>query len=135
MSTQTAPSTPSAPSALVDELKSLRERVMGISESVISTADGLLVAADTATVHPESASALSAAMLGLGRRTAAEVGLGGLRDVVTRCNGGYVVVLAIGEQALLMVLGDEGLDVAGLHREAPASIRRLGGLLGVAPAL
>ncbi|MFJ9948453.1 roadblock/LC7 domain-containing protein [Kitasatospora sp. NPDC091207] len=128
-------SSQTSPAALVDELKSLRDRVMGISESVISTADGLLVAADTAAVHPESASALSAAMLGLGRRTAAEVGLGGLRDVVTRCNGGYVVVLAIGEQALLMILGDEGLDIAGLHREAPATIQRLGELLGMVPAL
>ncbi|MFJ8039464.1 roadblock/LC7 domain-containing protein [Kitasatospora sp. NPDC096147] len=124
--------TPAA--VLVGELQSLRDRVMGISESVISTADGLLVAADTAGVHPESASALSAAMLGLGRRTAAEFGVGGLRDVVTRCSGGYVVVLAIGDQALLMVLGDEGLDIAGLHRESAATVRRLGELLGLVPA-
>ncbi|MER5356143.1 roadblock/LC7 domain-containing protein [Kitasatospora sp. NPDC002551] len=125
--------TPTA--ALVDELKSLRDRVMGISESVISTTDGLLVAADTAALHPESAAALSAAMLGLGRRTAAETGVGGLRDVVTRCNNGYIVVLAIGEQALLMILGDEGLDVPGLHRESPATIHRLSELLGIAPTL
>lgn len=61
---------------LVDELHALRDRVMGVGESVISTADGMLVAADTATVHPESAAALAAAMLGLGRRTAAEFGVG-----------------------------------------------------------
>ncbi|WP_327063636.1 roadblock/LC7 domain-containing protein [Kitasatospora purpeofusca] len=120
---------------LVDELHALRDRVMGVGESVISTADGMLVAADTATVHPESAAALAAAMLGLGRRTAAEFGVGGLRDVVTRCNGGYVVVLAIGEQALLVILGDEGLDVVGLHRESPATVRRLGELLGVVPTV
>ncbi len=118
--------------SLVAELKSLRERVMGVSESVIATTDGLLVAADAATVHPESAAALTAAMLGLGKRTAAELGIGGLRDVVTRCGGGYVVVLAIGEQALLMVLGDEGLDIAALHRESPAAINRLAELLGIA---
>ncbi|WP_034086899.1 roadblock/LC7 domain-containing protein [Streptacidiphilus albus] len=118
--------------SLVDELKSLRERIMGLSESVISTTDGLLVAADTATVHPESVAALSAAMLGLGQRTAAEVGVGGLRDVVTRCSGGYVVVLAIGGQALLMILGDEGLDIAALHRESPATVHRLAHLLGIA---
>ncbi|MFD7591237.1 dynein regulation protein LC7, partial [Kitasatospora sp. NPDC059811] len=69
--------TPTA--VLVDELKSLRDRVMGISESVISTTDGLLVAADTAAVHPESAAALSAAMLGLGRRPPAPGGVGGRR--------------------------------------------------------
>ncbi|MFD7641343.1 roadblock/LC7 domain-containing protein [Kitasatospora sp. NPDC059795] len=128
-------SSQTSPAAVVAELKSLRERVMGIAESVVSTADGLLVAADTAAVHPESAAALSAAMLGLGQRTAAEVGLGGLRDVVTRCNGGYVVVLAIGDRALLMILGDEGLDLAGLYRESPATIRRLGELFGLVPAV
>ncbi|MFJ8438922.1 roadblock/LC7 domain-containing protein [Kitasatospora griseola] len=122
------------PTALEAELKSLRERVMGVAESVVATADGLLVAADTATVHAESAAALSAAMLGLGQRTANEVGLGGLRDVVTRCNGGYTVVLAIGDRALLMILGDEGLDITALHRESPATIHRLAELLGMVPA-
>ena len=118
--------------ALVTALKSLREQVMGINETVISTSDGLLVAADTAGVQPESVAALAAATLGLGRRTAAEVGLGGLRDVVTRCNGGYVIVLAVGEHALLVILADEGLDLPGLHRESPFTVERLASLLGIA---
>jgi len=115
--------------AVVDELRALRERVMGITESVVSTGDGLLVAGDTVTVHAESLSALAAAALALGGRTAAEAGLGGLRDVVARCNGGHVVVLAIGNHALLAIVGDEGLDVAALHRESPASIERLDRIL------
>ncbi|MGW2548179.1 roadblock/LC7 domain-containing protein [Kitasatospora sp. NPDC001574] len=125
--------TPTA--VLVDELKALRDGVTGLSESLISTADGLLVAADTETVHPESAAALSAAMLGLGRHAAAEAGVGGLCDIVTRCHGGYVVVMAIGEQALLTVMGDEGLDLATLYQGSPAMLRRLGELLGVVPVV
>ncbi|WP_328914462.1 MULTISPECIES: roadblock/LC7 domain-containing protein [unclassified Streptomyces] len=125
--------TSSAPyEALVASLKSLRERVVGVNETVISTSDGLLVAADTVAVQPESVAALAAASLGLGRRTAAEVGLGGLRDVVTRCNGGYVVVLAVGDHALLVILADEGLDLPGLHRESRATVDRLLSLLGAA---
>jgi uncharacterized protein len=127
----TPPMPEDSASAVVDELKSLRAHVVEITECLVSTTDGLLVAADTATVHPESVAALAAASLGLGRRAAAEVGLGGLRDVITRCSGGYVVVLAIGEGALLVVMGDEGLDVPTLHRESPAAIERLGGLLNV----
>ncbi|MEU6852780.1 roadblock/LC7 domain-containing protein [Actinacidiphila alni] len=118
--------------ALVASLKSLRESVMGVNETVISTSDGLLVAADTATAQPESVAALAAASLGLGRRTAAEVGLGGLREVVTRCNGGYVVVLAVGDHALLVILADEGLDLAGLQRESPATVDHLQSLLSAA---
>ncbi|MFF7244964.1 roadblock/LC7 domain-containing protein [Embleya sp. NPDC008237] len=115
--------------AVVLELKALRERVMGITESVVSTGDGLLVAGDTVSVHGESLSALAAAALALGSRTAGEAGLGGLRDVVARCNGGHVVILAIGNHALLAIVGDEGLDIAGLHRESPASIARLDRIL------
>jgi predicted regulator of Ras-like GTPase activity (Roadblock/LC7/MglB family) len=119
-----------APSGdLVKELTGLRGQVLGISESIIATTDGLLVAADAANVQPESLAALSAASLALGKRSAAEVGLGGLREVVTRCNGGYSIVLAVGDQALLVVLGDEGLDLAALRREAPPVVERLGGLL------
>ncbi|MBC3839732.1 dynein regulation protein LC7 [Streptacidiphilus sp. 4-A2] len=120
-----------SPQSLVDELRSLRERVMGLSESAVSTADGLLVVADTATTQPESLAALSAAALGLGKRTAHEVGIGRIRDVTTHCSSGYCVVLAIGEQALLVILGDEGMDLAALHSEAPATVRRLAALLQV----
>lgn len=115
--------------ALVSELKSLRERVMGVTESIIATNDGLLVAADVAAAHPESLAALASATVALGRRTALQAGIGGLRDVVNRSDAGYVVYTAIGEYALLVVAGDEGLDLAGLRRESIAAIDRLGGLL------
>jgi hypothetical protein len=39
----------------------------------------------------------------------------------------------IGERALLVILGDDGLDIAALHREAPASVERLAKLLDVSP--
>ena len=118
-----------APDPLTDVLTALRETVMGMSESVVSTADGLLVAADADTSHPESVAALAAACLGLGRRMAQQAGSGPLREVVTRCAGGHIVVFAIGDRALLTVIGDEGLDTATLQREAPAAIEQLGKLL------
>lgn len=119
----------SSPDPLTDVLVSLRDRVMGVSESVISTADGLLVAADADSIHPESVAALAAAALGLGKRMAQQAGVGALREVVTRCGAGHVVVLAIGDRSLLTVLGDEGLDIAALQRESPATIEQLAKLL------
>ncbi|MEW1720055.1 roadblock/LC7 domain-containing protein [Streptomyces sp. NPDC093109] len=115
--------------SLVEVLASLRERVMGASESVLSTADGLLVAADTDTVQPEAIAALAAATLGLGARMAQQADAGALRDVVIRCGGGQVIVLAVGDRALLSILGDEGIDVAALQRQAPAIVEELLGLL------
>ncbi|WP_330175055.1 roadblock/LC7 domain-containing protein [Streptomyces sp. NBC_01498] len=115
--------------ALVEVLTTLRDTVAGVGESVISTGDGLLVAADADAVHPESIAALAAAALGVGRRLAEQANTGPLRDVVTRCAGGHIMVLAIGDRALLTLVGDEGLDIVGLQRVIPTTIEQLEKLL------
>jgi uncharacterized protein len=114
---------------LVEELEALRARVVGVSESVIAATDGLLVAADTATTQAESMAALASAALGLGKRAALQTGLGQFHELVQRCAGGYVVVLPIRDRALLVVIGDEGLDLVSLRREAPRSVENLALLL------
>ncbi|WP_329271119.1 roadblock/LC7 domain-containing protein [Streptomyces sp. NBC_01451] len=116
-------------SQLTDILISLRDRVMGVSESVLSTVDGLLVVADADTVHPESVAALAAATLGVSRRIAEQAKVGALREVVARCGSGHVIVLAVGERALLTVMGDDGLDIAAFQRESPATIEELAKVL------
>ncbi|MFD7818032.1 roadblock/LC7 domain-containing protein [Streptomyces sp. NPDC059785] len=120
---------PSANDPVTEVLTAFRDRVLGVSESVISTGDGLLVVADTDSSHPESVAALAAAHLSLGRRMAEQTGTGPLREVVSRGATGHVVILAIGERALLTVIGDEGLDVEALRHEAPLLVERLGTLL------
>ncbi|NJQ01042.1 roadblock/LC7 domain-containing protein [Streptomyces zingiberis] len=122
-------STVPGPEPLVEILTSLRERVLGVTETVVSTADGLLVAADADTVQPESVAALSAATHSIGRRMAHEVGGGELGEVTARSAGRHVVVQAVGERALLTVLGDDGLDLAGLRREVPAVVEQLAEIL------
>jgi uncharacterized protein len=114
---------------LVEILTTLRDEVMGVSESVLSTGDGLLVAADADGVHPESIAALAAATLGLGRRMAEQTKAGPLREVVIRCSGGQVINLAVGERALLTILGDDGLDLAALQRVLPAAVEQLAKIL------
>jgi uncharacterized protein len=118
---------------VVDELRLLRERVAGITDCLVSTADGMLVAADSTGIHPESVAALGSVALGLAKRTAITVGLGALREVVTRCQSGYVVVYAIGENALLIVLGDEGLNTDSLHAQSRQSIEQLAKMLDISP--
>ena len=116
---------------VVDELRFLRERVAGITDCLVSTADGMLVAADSTGIQPESVAALGSVALGLAKRTAITVGLGTLREVVTRCQSGYVVVYAIGEHAVLIVLGDEGLNTDSLHAQSRQSIEQLAKLLDI----
>ncbi|MFI7706457.1 roadblock/LC7 domain-containing protein [Nonomuraea sp. NPDC049480] len=118
-----------AQNPILTELRSLREQVTGVMESAVATVDGLLVVADTDGARPEVLSALSAATLGLGKRTGTEVGMGELREVVIRCRGGYIVVYAVGRMGLLAVLADEGLDVTRLHVESRSTVERLDLLL------
>ncbi|MCX4234354.1 roadblock/LC7 domain-containing protein [Streptomyces sp. NPDC020707] len=115
----------SQPNPLTEILTSLRDRVMGVSESVLSTADGLLVVADTDSSHAESVAALAAATLGVARRMADQTSVGALREVVARCGSGHVIVMAVGDRALLTVVGDDGLDLAALQRESPATVEQL----------
>ncbi|MFF3440554.1 roadblock/LC7 domain-containing protein [Streptosporangium sp. NPDC002721] len=115
--------------AVLAELKILRDQVTGVLETAVASVDGLLVAADSEGARPEVLAALAAATLGLGKRTGYEVGMGELREVVTRCRSGYIVVYAVRQEALLVVLADEGLDVSRLHVESRPTVERLGAML------
>lgn len=89
---------------------------------------------DTGGVNPDNLAAISAAWLALAQRMSAEAGVGTLREAMTRSVGGYVAIYAISGNAVLVLIGDEGLDIARLHREALPTVETLGTLLaGPAP--
>ena len=67
--------------------------------------------------------------LGLGKSTSNEVGMGELREVVTRCQSGQIIVYAIRDKSLLVVLGDEGLDLSRLHLQSRPAVSRLAEML------
>ena len=50
---------------------------------------------------------MSAAMLSLGERIASELGRGELDQVYVRGSGGYVILMSVGEEAVLTILADE----------------------------
>lgn len=116
--------------ALAAEMRSLREHVAGVTDTVIAAADGIPIVADVAdTIDPGSVSALAAADLGLARRTAQVTGQGQLRQTVVYSSGGYMAVYAIDPMALIVVLGDEGLNIVRLHQEAQPAIERIASIL------
>jgi hypothetical protein len=53
---------------------------------------------------------------------------------VTRSSGGYVAIYAIGTSAVLVLLGDEGLDVTRMHRESRSVVENIEKLLALVPA-
>ncbi|MFF0010266.1 roadblock/LC7 domain-containing protein [Streptomyces sp. NPDC005374] len=116
--------------ALALEMRGLREQVTGITDTAVAAADGLLIAADTAdSIDPEGLAALAAAGLGLARRTAEATARGTLRRTVTYGSHGCAAFYAVGDTALMVVLGDEGMDVDQLHRATQPTLNRIGSIL------
>jgi len=55
-------------------------------------------------VEEDRVSAMSAAMLSLGERIASELGRGVLNQVYIKGSDGYVILMSVGEEAVLTVL-------------------------------
>jgi hypothetical protein len=114
---------------LLAEMRALRDRVIGITDTALASRDGLIIRADTVELDPDNLAALAAASLGLAQRMAAEVGKGTLREALTRSSGGIVAVYAVGPGSLLVVIGDPGVDAVRLDREANATVETIGQLM------
>ena len=114
---------------LLTEMQALRDRITGITGTAVASRDGLIICEDTGGVNPDNLAALTAAALSLAQRLAREAGHGTLREALTRSSGGYVAIYAIGATAVLVLLGDEGLDVARLHRESRVAVENIEKLL------
>jgi len=90
---------------MVDRLRSLQASTPDVEASAVVSVDGLIMASSLpAGVEEDRVSAMSAAMLSLGERIASELGRGTLDQVYIRGNGGYVILMSIGEDAVLTVL-------------------------------
>ena len=114
------------------ELASLRHQVTGVRGCVIAGVDGLLILHDTvAGPEPHDIAALAAGAHGISRTCGAALQQGGFQEVTIRNQGGYLSVYAVGELALLAVIGDSGLNIARLHLEARPVTARLAGLLKI----
>ena len=71
---------------------------------MVST-DGFIIASLLpAEVDEELVSAMAAALLGVGERIAAELLGGGMEQTYVRGRQGYVILHAVGQEALLIVL-------------------------------
>jgi predicted regulator of Ras-like GTPase activity (Roadblock/LC7/MglB family) len=111
--------------ALLAEMRALQEKVTGITGTAVASRDGLIVREDTGGVDPDNLAALAATWLALSQRMSTEAGQGTLREAMTRSSGGSVTIYAIGIQAVLVIIGDEGLDTARLHRESRAALEAI----------
>jgi predicted regulator of Ras-like GTPase activity (Roadblock/LC7/MglB family) len=90
---------------MVARLRDLQASSPDVEASAVVSVDGLTMAsALPGDVEEDRVSAMSAAMLSLGERIASELGRGKLDQVYIRGEVGYVVLMAVGLEAVLTVL-------------------------------
>jgi predicted regulator of Ras-like GTPase activity (Roadblock/LC7/MglB family) len=114
------------------ELAALRQAVTGVQGCVIAGVDGLLILHDTMSGgEPHDIAALAAGAHGISRTCGGALHQGGFHECTIRNQKGYLAIYAVGELALLAVVGDDGLNIARLHLEARQLTARLGGMLEI----
>jgi predicted regulator of Ras-like GTPase activity (Roadblock/LC7/MglB family) len=90
---------------MVDRLRDLQASTPSIEASAVVSVDGLIMASSLpAGVDEDRISAMSAAMLSLGERIASELERGQLDRVYISGSQGIIVLMAVGEEAVLTVL-------------------------------
>ena len=90
---------------MVESLRAMQTAAPDIEASAVVSVDGLIMAsALAADVEEDRVSAMSAAMLSLGERIAGELGRGDLDQVYIRGADGFIILTAIGDEAVLTAL-------------------------------
>lgn len=90
---------------MVDRLRELQSSSPDIEASAIVSVDGLTIASALPdNVEEDRVSAMSAAMLGLGEKIARELGRGSMNQIYIKGDAGYVIIMSIGEEAVLTAL-------------------------------
>lgn len=108
---------------MVDRLRDLQATTPEIEASAVVSVDGLIMASSLpAGVEEDRVSAMSAAMLSLGERISGELGRGMLDQVYIKGKEGYVILMSVGEEAVLTTLVREqaklGLIFLDMRRTA-----------------
>jgi len=116
---------------MVSRLRDLQVASPDIEASAMVSVDGLIMAsALPQDAEEDRVSAMSAAMLSLGERIAHELGRGGLDEVYIRGEMGYVVLMAVGEEAVLTALARHNAKLGLIFLEMRRATEDLERLVG-----
>jgi predicted regulator of Ras-like GTPase activity (Roadblock/LC7/MglB family) len=115
---------------MVARLKDLQVSTPDVEASALVSVDGLIIAsALPPDVEEDRVSAMSAAMLSLGERIAGELGRGLLDQVYVRGANGYVILSAVGEEAVLTVLARKDAKLGLVFLDMRRAAEDLGQLI------
>ena len=116
---------------MVESLRAMQTAAPDIEASAVVSVDGLIMAsALAADVEEDRVSAMSAAMLSLGERIAGELGRGDLSQVYIKGDNGFIVLTAIGDEAVLTALAYQkaklGMIFLEMRRAAEVLVELVG---------
>jgi len=115
---------------IVERLRNLQMSTPDIEASALVSVDGLAIAsALPAGVEEDRVAAMSAAMLSLGERIASELGRGALDEVYVKGERGYVILTAVGEDAVLTVMARAGAKLGLVFLEMRRAAEELADIL------
>jgi predicted regulator of Ras-like GTPase activity (Roadblock/LC7/MglB family) len=116
---------------LVRRLQDMQVNTPDVEATAVVSVDGLTIASSLpAGVEEDRVSAMSAAMLSLGERIAGELGRGVLDEVYVKGENGYVVLRAVGEEAVLTVLARQRTKLGLLFLDMRRASEDLAAILG-----
>ena len=115
---------------MVARLVDMQRSTPDIEASAVVSVDGLTIASALPTnVEEDRVSAMSAAMLSLGERIANELGRGNLDQVYIKGENGYVVLMSVGNDAVLTVLARQQAKLGLLFLDMRRATEDLAALL------
>jgi uncharacterized protein len=116
--------------ALIDRMQALQQSSPDILATAVVSVDGLIIASN---LQPEMSedrvSAMSAAMLSLGEQISKEMGRGSLEQVHIKGDNGYVVLISVGEKAVLTALVNQQAKLGMIFLEMRRAADDLCGIL------
>lgn len=115
---------------LVDRLRDLQASSGDVEAAAIVSVDGLSMASSMpANIEEDRVSAMSAAMLSLGERISSELGRGELEQVMVKGERGYVILTAVGEEAVLTVLARKDAKLGLIFLDINRTVADLSGIV------
>jgi len=115
---------------MVDLLRNMQADTTDIEASAVVSVDGLIIAsALPAPVEEDRVSAMSAAMLSLGERIAGELGRGLLNQVYIKGKNGYIILMSVGEEAVLTALAHKNAKLGLIFLDMRRVVEKLSRLL------
>lgn len=116
---------------LAAALNELMQESQEIQAAALVSLDGFTMASALPEgMQEDRVGAMSAAILGLGERAAAELGRGSLSQVFIEGEGGYVLLIAAGERAVLTCLADSDAKLGLVLYDMRAAAEAIAAILG-----